>query len=197
LLAGKMSNQKSHIINHTLAALILCCFCLYSCENDEAAVKEAFAKKIGVDEAKNVIIKYSVGGKPKAKLTAPIMYNVQDTVPYIEFPKTLHVDFFDDSDKLESKLDAHYAKYKEQQSKVFLKDSVRVINIKGDTLYCDELYWDRNRTGTEFYTDKPVKIRTKTHIINGIGMDAKQDFSEWHIVQSTGFIKVPASQFPQ
>jgi len=192
-----MSNQKSHIINHTLAALILCCFCLYSCENDEAAVKEAFAKKIGVDEAKNVIIKYSVGGKPKAKLTAPIMYNVQDTVPYIEFPKTLHVDFFDDSDKLESKLDAHYAKYKEQQSKVFLKDSVRVINIKGDTLYCDELYWDRNRTGTEFYTDKPVKIRTKTHIINGIGMDAKQDFSEWHIVQSTGFIKVPASQFPQ
>ena len=193
-----MSNQKSHIINHKLlAALLLCCFCLYSCENDEVVIKEAFAKKIGVDEAKNVIIKYSVGGKPKAKLTAPIMYNVQDTVPYIEFPKTLHVDFFDDSDKLESKLDAHYAKYKEQQSKVFLKDSVRVINIKGDTLYCDELYWDRNRTGTEFYTDKPVKIRTKTHIINGIGMDAKQDFSEWHIVQSTGFIKVPASQFPQ
>jgi LPS export ABC transporter protein LptC len=192
-----MSNQKSHIINHTVAALLLCCLCLNSCENDEAVIKEAFAKKIGVDEAKNVIIKYSVGGKPKAKLTAPIMYNVQDTVPYIEFPKTLHVDFFDDSDKLESKLDAHYAKYKEQQSKVFLKDSVRVINIKGDTLYCDELYWDRNRTGTEFYTDKPVKIRTKTHIINGIGMDAKQDFSEWHIVQSTGFIKVPASQFPQ
>ena len=125
------------------------------------------------------------------------MYRVQDTVAYFEFPKTIHVDFFDDSDKLESKLDAHYAKYKEQQSKVFLKDSVRVINIKGDTLYCDELYWDRNRTGTEFYTDKPVKIRTKTHIINGIGMDAKQDFSEWHIVQSTGFIKVPASQFPQ
>jgi len=192
-----MSNHKSHIINHTLAALILCCFCLYSCENDEAAVKEAFAKKTGVDEAKNVIIKYSVGGKPKAKLTAPIMYNVQDTVPYIEFPKTVHVDFFDDSDKLESKLDAHYAKYKQQQSKVFLKDSVRVINIKGDTLYCDELYWDRNKPGTEFYTDKAVKIRTKTHIINGIGMDAKQDFSEWHIVQSTGFIKVPASEFPQ
>ncbi len=192
-----MNNHILHIKYYKLAALILCCLCFYSCENNEAAVKEAFAKKVGVDEAKTVVIKYSVGGKRKAKLTAPLMLNVQETVPYIEFPKTLHVDFFDDSDKLESKLDAHYAKYKDQESKVFLKDSVRVINIKGDTLYCDELYWDRNRIGTEFYTDKPVRIRTKTHIINGIGMDAKQDFSEWHIVQSTGFIKVPASQFPQ
>jgi len=126
----------------------------------------------------------------------PLMYRVEDTVPYIEFPKTVHVDFFNEKDSLESKLDARYAKYKESQSKVFLKDSVRVINIKGDTLYCDELYWDRNKTGTEFYTDKPVRIRTKTHIINGIGMDAKQDFTEWHIIQSTGFVKVPASQFP-
>jgi LPS export ABC transporter protein LptC len=170
---------------------------LYSCENDEAALKNAFAKKVGVDEAKNVVIKYSVGGKPKAKLTAPLMNRVQDTVAYIEFPKTLHVDFFDDSDKLESKLDAHYAKYKDAESKVFLKDSVRVINVKGDTLYCNELYWDRSHTGTEFYTDKPVRIRTPTHIIDGIGMEAKQDFTEWHIVQSVGIVKVPASQFPE
>jgi len=180
-----------------IAAFIISCLLLYSCENDEAALKNAFAKKIGVDEAKNVVIKYSVGGKPKAKLTAPLMNNVQDTIPYIEFPNTLHVDFFDDSDKLESKLDAHYAKYKDIESKVFLKDSVRVINILGDTLYCKELYWDRNRIGNEFYTDKAVRIRTRTHIIDGIGMEAKQDFSEWHIHQPVGDVKVPASQLPQ
>ena len=52
--------------------------------------------------------------------------------------------------------------------------------IKGDTLYCDELWWDRNRTGNEFYTDKPVRIRTKTQIINGTGMEASQDFKNWH-----------------
>ena len=170
---------------------------LYSCENDEAALKNAFSKKTGVDEAKNVVIKYSIGGKPKANLTAPLMYRVQDTVAYFEFPKTIHVDFFDDSDKLESKMDARYAKYKDQESKVFLKDSVRVINVKGDTLYCQELYWDRSHIGNEFYTDKPVRIRTRTHIIDGIGMEAKQDFSEWHIIQSVGVVKVPASQFPE
>ena len=80
---------------------------------------------------------------------------------------------------------------------VFLKDSVVVINIeKGDTLRCEELYWDRNRSGNEFYTDKPVKIRTKKEIINGMGMEASQDFKNWHIMQTTGIISVPDSAFP-
>ncbi|MEO8772634.1 MAG: LPS export ABC transporter periplasmic protein LptC, partial [Ferruginibacter sp.] len=68
---------------------------------------------------------------------------------------------------------------------------------KGDTLYCNELYWDRNRKGTEFYTDKPVKIRTKTNIINGEGMESAQDFKNWHIINtSNSTIKIPSSKFP-
>ena len=104
--------------------------------------------------------------------------------------------FFGETQTIESTLDAKYAKYKESQSKVFLKDSVQVINTKGDTLFCDELYWDRSRTNVEFYTDKPVRIRTKTQIIYGIGMEARQDFKENHIMQVTGIIKVPSTQFP-
>ena len=124
------------------------------------------------------------------------MYRVQDTIPYVEFPKNIHVDFFDIRDSIDSKLDAKYARYKESQSKVFLKDSVRVINVKGDTLYCNELYWDRSHTGAEFYTDKPVRIRTRTEIIDGIGMEARQDFKEWYIIHPTGVIKVSGAQFP-
>ena len=41
---------------------------------------------------------------------------------YIEFPKSIHVDFFDLADSIESKLDARYAMYIETKSKVFLKD---------------------------------------------------------------------------
>ena len=125
------------------------------------------------------------------------MYNVQDTVPYVEFPKKLHVDFYNDSQIIESKMNAHYAKYKQYQSKVFLKDSVIIINIaRGDTLYCNELYWDRNNIGTEFYTDKPVRIRTKTEVIDGLGMESSQDFKNWRILHSVGRISVPASSFP-
>ena len=84
-----------------------------------------------------------------------------------------------------------------RRREVFLKDSVRVINIKGDTLYCDELWWDRNRTGNEFYTDKPVQIRTKMQLIFGVGMEAKQDFKNWVIKNVTNsVIRVPNTQFP-
>ena len=143
-----------------------------------------------------VKVNYSLGGRKKAILVSPLMFRVQETVPYIEFPKSIHVDFYDVQGKVESKLDAKYAKYKESQSNVFLRDSVRVINVLGDTLYCNELNWDLTRTGAEFYTDKPVRIRTRTQIIDGIGMEAKQDFKEWLIVQPVGFMEVPASQFP-
>ncbi len=179
-----------------LAAFIIGCFFLYSCENDIKAIKDLDAKKAGVEEAKMVVVNYSLGGRKKAVLVSPLMFRVQEAVPYIEFPKTIHVDFFDAAALIESKLDAKYAKYKENESNVFLKDSVRVINILGDTLYCNELNWDLKKTGAEFYTDKPVRIRTRTQIIDGIGMEAKQDFSEWHIIQPVGFLKVPASQFP-
>ena len=182
-------------LNH-IAAFLLGCFFLLACGNTDKEISALNNKVVGVEIAKSVKINYSIAGKKKAILSGPLMYRVQDSITYIEFPQSLHVEFFDAKDSLESTLDARYGKYKDSQSKVFLKDSVRVINVKGDTLYCDELYWDRDRTNVEFYTDKPVRIRTRTHIINGIGMEAKQDFKEWHIIQSTGFIKVANNEFP-
>jgi hypothetical protein len=74
---------------------------------------------------------------------------------------------------------------------------VVVINTKGDTLYCNELYWDRKRTGEEFYTDKPVRIRTPTHILDGDGLDAPQDFKSWHLINGRGIVRVGSSEFPQ
>ncbi len=180
-----------------LAAVFTGCFFLAGCEDKLSEGHAKFNQKdIAREEGKSVVITYSVAGKKKAVLTGPIMYRVQDTVPYVEFPKSVQVDFFDVRDSLDSKLDAKYATYKESQSKVFLRDSVRIINVKGDTLYCDELYWDRSHTDTEFYTDKRVRIRRRMEIIDGIGMEARQDFKEWHIKVVTGVIKVPGSQFP-
>ena len=189
--------KKSTTYFIKIAVALTGCIFLYACENDEARVKDLSKKKIGVEEARNIVLNYTIGGKTKAILTSPVMLNVQEAVPYVEFPKKLHVDFYNELGKVESKLSAFYGQYKQNQSTVFLRDSVKVINIeKGDTLYCDELYWDRNREGVEFYTDKPVKIRTKTHLIDGIGMESAQDFKNWHIKHVTGMISIPAASFP-
>ena len=178
------------------AALIAGCFFMYGCENTPEQLGALTSKRIGVEEGKGIKINYSVAGKTKALLTAPLMLRYQDTIPYIEFPKTIHADFYDDSLTIESRLDAHYGRYMETESKIFLKDSVRLFNRNGDTLYCNELYWDRNKPGREFYTDKPVRIRTKTHIIDGTGLEAPQDFSGWNIYNPKGTMKVPASDLP-
>lgn len=169
---------------------------LSSCGNSDGEVNAYNSKSLGVEEITNADINYTLGGKAKAKLRSPLMLRVQDVTPFVEFPKTLHVDFFGETGEVDSRLDALYGKYFDLESKVFLKDSVKVINIKGDTLYCDELWWDRNRKGNEFYTELPVRIRTKTQIINGIGMEARQDFKGYHIKKVTGIINVPNSQFP-
>jgi hypothetical protein len=181
------------------AALISGCIFLSACENSPEEIDTATKKKLGIEEAVKVNINYTTGGRAKAILQAPLMLRVQDTLPYVEFPKTLHVDFYNDSSKIESILDAKYAKYIESQSMVLLKDSVRFIGLKnGDTLYCDELYWDRNRTPYQFYTDAATVIRTKMQNINCIGFETTQDFKDKLFKKVTNStIKVPASQFPE
>lgn len=172
-------------------AAIIGCFFFTSCENDETEVDGITKKGLGIEEATNISINYTSGGKIKSVLTAPLMLHVQDTASYFEFPNTLEADFYNDEGKMESVLTAKYGKYKETQSLVFLRDSVRVINLqKGDTLYCNELNWDRQRKGMEFFTDKPVRIRTKTQVLDGIGMEASQDFNSWHIINPTGVLEV-------
>lgn len=180
-----------------LVCCILSCFFITSCENSLEDINRVTARTPGIEVAKGVTIIYTVGQQTKSKITAPLMLHHQDTSkPYFEFTKTIHADFFDDSLHIQSTMDAHYARYMETESKVFLRDSVVVMNNKGDTLYCDELYWDRNRRGQEFHTDKPVRIRTPSQILDGDGMDAPQDFSNWHLINGRGILRVHSSEFP-
>jgi LPS export ABC transporter protein LptC len=192
-----MNYSIHHKFFFKTAAFIISCFFITSCENSPKDLNQFTEKKTGVEEAKQVSIIYSLGDKTKAKLVAPYMLRHEESVPYIEFTKTLHTDFYDDSLRIESKLDAHYGKYMETESKVYLRDSVVVFNTKGDTLYCNELYWDRSKTGKEFYTDKPVRIRTPSQVIDGDGLDAPQDFKSWHIINGRGKVRVSSSEFPE
>ena len=163
-----------------------CLFLLFSCENDMKRVDDMMKKKAAVDEVTTVTSFMSQDGTMKAKLTAPFMLRYQDSTT-IEFPRTVHVDFYNDSVKIESTLDAHYARYKEGERKVFLKDSVVVINtLKKDTLRTNELWWDQNLQ--QFYTDKQVRIYQPDKTIYGTGLKAAQNFEWYDIYKITGIV---------
>ncbi|OYZ00451.1 MAG: LPS export ABC transporter periplasmic protein LptC [Sphingobacteriia bacterium 28-36-52] len=149
-----MINLNLHNKN-IIAAFFIGCFFMLGCENDVNEVKELGKKKPGIEEGKNITSFLSMGGKMKAKLTAPLLLRYQgDSALKSEFPKTLFVEFYNDSMKLESTLRANYGRYIENENKIYLRDSVVIIRINGDTLETSELLWDQ--TLGRFHTDKPV-----------------------------------------
>ncbi len=87
---------------YIIAAFFGSCFFITACENDPVVVDSFFVKKTAVEEAFTVESYLSQGAKVKAKLTAPYMKRYMADSPYVEFPKTLHVDFYDDSTRLKA-----------------------------------------------------------------------------------------------
>lgn len=177
-----MTNPTRYTILKIAVACLSSCFFMVSCENDVEAVKALGARVSGIDVGKDVAIYISNDGKLGAKLTAPLMNRyLEDSSKMIEFPLSIHVDFYKDSNQIESQLSAKYAKYKEAENIIFLKEDVIIFNTLGDTLWCKEMYWDQN-TG-KFYTEKDVVVKQHNPLakIYGKGLEANQNLTDIRI----------------
>lgn len=179
------------------AALLIIGLFFSSCQNKAKDNGVTLPRQQVPEEGKDIISYMSDSGKVKGKLTAPYMLRFQKSdSPYAEFPRSLHVDFYNASKVVESQLDALYGKYLQGQNKVFLRDSVIVKNVlKGDTVHCKELWWDQQTQ--RFYTDKPVRINTKDKILFGNGMEADQNFKWYHITHLTGTVLTSQNAMPK
>jgi LPS export ABC transporter protein LptC len=177
------------------AAMVCSCFFFLACENDQKTLDEIMGSKKMTEEAKDIETYLSQGSMLKAKLWAPYMLRSSSDTTFVEFTKSLHVNFFDSTGKVDSHLDSKYGKYYESLNKVYLRDSVLVYNMQGDSLRSPDLWWDQNTQ--MFYTDKNVWIKRQGTVLLGKGMDSKQDLSDIHIKQVTGLVDVPDSLRPQ
>lgn len=186
-------NKSSFLLRYfTQAAFIGSCLFFTACENSQRSLDEWRGKRVSVEEAKNVQTIFSQGGSIRSRLTAPLMLRYTTDTVFVEFPKTLRMIFFDSLHKEQSRLDAHYGKYFESLNKAYLRDSVVVANVNGDTLWTPDLWWDQGLQ--RFYTDKSVRIYRKgDRIYGGKGLEAKQDLTDIIIKQPTGTVIVPDS----
>jgi len=168
-----LSKGRTLVLSYRYSALLILLF-FSSCENDPKEIENWTKRTELREEAKTIESYLSQSGVMKAKLTAPLMYRYQRDTVFTEFPNTLNVEFYDDSVRVESWLTAKYGIYYDNLNKVFLRDSVVVINKEGDTLRTPELWWDQNMQ--KFYTTKPSRIDGKDkHIYCRDGIDAPQD----------------------
>mgnify|MGYP001184703822 CR=1 FL=1 len=166
--------NRSTILFQT-AAFLTGCFFVLSCENDEKKVSD-FTRKVNmVEEGRDINSYLSQGGVMKAMLTAPVLKRYETDTVYSEFPDSLHVSFYNDSTRVETQLSALYGKYYESLNKVYLRDSVLVFNIDGDTLRCPEMWWDQSKQ--LIYNDTLWRLDSKngTHLSGTVGFEATQD----------------------
>lgn len=190
-----MKNKFSYTGLQVFLALITA-GSLISCENSDKTIYDLTKKVVMREEATGVQSLLSQDGVVKARLTSPLMYRIFGDTLYTHFPSTLHCDFYDDSARIETWLDSRQGKYFESLNKVYLWDSVLVINRAGDTLRCKDLWWDQNTK--LFYSDKEAIYHGINKQLQGtIGLTATQDLSSITFHHVTGIMNVSESGFPQ
>jgi LPS export ABC transporter protein LptC len=166
---------------------------LFACENDDRVLNDWTRSVTLTEEATDMQTFISQSGKRKARIEAPYMVKENRDTVSMTFPRSVHCDFYDDSLRIDSRLDARFGVYYENLNKVFLKDSVVVITQKGDTLTSPELWWDQNTQ--LFTTDKYAIYRgPDQQIMGGKGLEATQDLKRITFRATTGTVKAPAVQ---
>ena len=176
--------------------LVVCFIFLNACSNDMKQLPpDAKGKNFENDRAIDVTFIRSEKGITKAELhTTEFVKNDNANPPYVDMLKGLKVDFFNDSLKVESTLTARTARYYTKSGNIIVRDSVVVVNRRGEKLQTEELIYNQHLE--RFYTEKFVRITIGDQITFGEGMEANQDFTWFRIKKQRGTIPVSNADFP-
>lgn len=136
-------------------------------------------------------IRYTDSARLKIVVYAPRLERYTNTdKPYIEFPKGIHVDFYNDSAQIESTITAKYARYEEKERIWTARNDVIARNIrKNEQLNTEEIFWDENKK--VIYSMKFTRIMTLDGTFYGEGgFEADQEFTRWKLKKTRGSVKV-------
>lgn len=156
-----------------------------SCNN--ADLKEPVEYTGPLRKAEDIELYYSEKSRVKVKMQAPEMHEFLSGDS--EFPKGVHLEFYNEFGKLESTLRANHAYFFKKEKLWRGRGKVEVKNIeKNEQLNTEELFW--KQTEERIYTDKFVTIRQQGDVIYGEGLEAKQDMSDYVIKNPQGEFEV-------
>lgn len=162
---------------------------LPSCKNNKEKIKSLkLPAERPSHKSKDLTLLYSDSAKLKAILKSPemIAYDKNIDEPFIYFPNTLQIIFYNEQQRPTSTLTANQAVYFTKTQKAYLKYNVHFINDKKEHLTTENIVW--NQSTGKITSDKPVKVSTPTQIISGTGIECEEDFSNYTIKNITGII---------
>ena len=185
-------NLNSTRIHFLFLLTVISALLLSSCKNDLAEARLVVSRaNVNLEKGKEVEINYSDRGVTRIKAIAPTATRFNNSKPYLEFSDGIKILFYNERREIESTLTAKYATAYENSHSMTARDSVVVINNKGEIMNTDELIWDEDKK--IIYSNSFVKIRTADEIIYGNGMTANENFTGYVIKNITGTIKVKSS----
>lgn len=189
-----------HIVHKTRSAIpgiLLLSVLFAACKNDPKEINALVGKGIAQeDKAYDVTILQSENGSLKVRLFAKeFVRNDQAKPPYVDMKKWLKAEVFNDSLKVESILTAKYARFYEKQNNILIRDSIVVVNKRGEKLETEELVW--NQGAKKVFTEKFVKITTPTQVMYGDGLEANEDFTWYRILNPKGIVQVNKTELPE
>ncbi|MFN8347927.1 MAG: LPS export ABC transporter periplasmic protein LptC [Spirosomataceae bacterium] len=169
-------------------------FFLIACQEEKGAQK-FIPYKGPLEEAEHIEVLYSESGmlKVRVKTAKQIKMDSEDKV----FPKKVFVDFFGPAGDILTTLQSDSGRYEYRTGLYKVKGNVKVVNTaKKERLLTDELTW--NPQTQKVYTDKRVVVENQVtgERLNGLGLDANQDFTQYSIRKPTGFFNAPAGMSP-
>ena len=183
-----------NLLRHRTFQALLILPLLTACEEEKSNTKQPEAYKGPIEEINNVQMLYSEAAVMKVKMnTAKQLRYLNDDRKY---PNEITILFYGPSAEVITTLRADSGRYSKGKDLYTLLGNVVVIKKQTqETLYTDELNWNPNTK--KVYTEKPVRTISKLtgERLNGIGLDATQDFSWYSIRKPTGVFNVEGTSF--
>ncbi|MFO7843146.1 MAG: LPS export ABC transporter periplasmic protein LptC [Bacteroidales bacterium] len=182
-------NTLHKLIIPALAGIISLLF--NACEKGDFEKINMLTKQLDAPSTtvKNTEIIYSQDAVIQMKITSPeIKRYLEVEEPYSEFPKGLHVQFYDSTQTPTSFIRANYAIFDEEENMWTAENDVVAISEEGDTLNTEYLIWDMDKE--KIYSDRYVRVSNKDGIIHGTGFESNQNLLNWKIKKTSGTINI-------
>lgn len=190
------TSAKMQMGDKLLSPICFLVFSLFFVACQEEKSNQKFIPYKGpLEEAENIEVLYSESGmlKVRMKTAKQIKAGSEDKI----FPKKVFVDFFSPTGQVTTTLESDSGRYEYRTGLYKVKGNVKVINTaKQERLLTDELTW--NPQTQKVYTDKRVVVENQItgERLNGLGLDANQDFTQYSIRKPTGFFNAPSGMIP-
>ncbi len=165
--------------------ILLGAFLLLSCTNDLDKIKKiTFDPNAPNEVSKNMTIYFADSGYAKLNIFA-VHAETYSKPNLTKLKDSLKVDFFDEHGVITTTLTAKYGEVDNETGKMYVKDSVRLVNhAEKRTMYTKILYW--NQSDSTIYTNENVKLVSPKGVAYGTSLKAKQDFTSYKITNPVG-----------